>query len=73
MNGIGIQNKIIAAVQELNELQQMKLLEFIEVMKFKRKKTTSPIMDFVGLFPQEDIEEIGNAIKDCEKIDIDEW
>jgi hypothetical protein len=73
MNEIGIQHKIIAAIQELNELQQLKLLEFIEVMNFKKKKARSPILEFAGMFSNEDAEEMEKAILDCEKIDEDEW
>jgi hypothetical protein len=68
------EKKIISVLKELTEIQQTKLLDFIEVMS--RQKPISPLnlLSFAGSIPQNDLEKIKKSIEqDCNKIDIHEW
>lgn len=74
MNKIEIQSAIIRAVQRLNEVQQIKLLDFINAMTgIKKSQPVNPLLRFAGYFTPEDLTQMQAAIKDCEKIDGDEW
>lgn len=74
MNKIEIQSAIIRAVQRLNEVQQLKLLDFINAMTgSKQKEAVNPLVRFAGYFAPEDLRQMQLAIKDAEKIDTDEW
>ena len=74
MNKIEIQSAILRAVQRLNEVQQLKLLDFINAMiGSKKKEPVNSLVQFAGYFDPEDLRQMQSAIKDCEKVDADEW
>lgn len=69
-----IQNSIILAIHQMSEVQQLKLLEFIQSIITKpQPEPTNPFLQFAGYFPSETLNKMSLAIKDCEKIDQDEW
>lgn len=74
MSKIEIQSAVIRAIQRLNEVQQLKLLDFIYAMTgTKKNQATNNLVSFAGYFTPEDLRQMQLAIKDCEKIDADEW
>lgn len=72
---LNIQNHIINAVQRLSLVQQIKLLDFINAMLGKAPKPSNKeaILEFAGSFDDQAIQEMNEALEDCEQIDEDEW
>ncbi len=70
-----IQNHIIKAIQQLSAVQQMRLLDFINAMLGRASKPANKmaILEFVGLFDEQSIQEMNEALEDCEQIDENEW
>ena len=64
-------------LDDLRREQQQKVLDFTLALKKPPQPIGEPaenLLQFIGLFPKEDLEEIARAIEeDCEKIDYDEW
>lgn len=74
MSDIELKESIVQAVQRLTHEQQLKLLEFINAM-VQRVPAKEPqgLLKFAGLFEKESLQEMEDAIADCEQIDEDEW
>lgn len=72
---INIQNHIIKAIQQLSVVQQVKLLDFINAMLGKAPKPSNKeaILKFAGSFDEQSIQEMDEALEDCEQIDENEW
>ncbi len=70
-----IKNRIADALQKLSLVQQVKLLDFINAMvgTMPEASDKNKLLKFAGVFDEKDIVEMKSAIKDCEKIDKDEW
>lgn len=70
-----IQNHIIRAMQELSVVQQIKLLDFINAMLGKSPKVSNKeiMLKFAGSFDEQSIQEMNEALEDCEQIDDNEW
>lgn len=74
MSDIELKESILQAVQRLTHEQQLKLLEFINVMVQRTpEKEPRGLLKFAGLFEEESLREIEETIADCEQIDEDEW
>ena len=67
--------KINLALQRLNEIQQTKLLDFIECMVGKLPTVSAnALLSFAGSIPTEDLHLMQSAIQhDCSQIDAHEW
>lgn len=72
---LNIQNHIIKAIQQLSVVQQKKLLDFINAMLGKSPKSSNKkaILEFAGSFDEQSIQEMNEALEDCEQIDENEW
>jgi len=72
---LNIQNHIIKAIQQLSTVQQLRLLDFINAMLGKGPKSSNKesILEFAGSFDEQSIQEMNEALKDCEQIDENEW
>ncbi len=74
MTRFEIQHTIIQAIQQLTETQQENLLEYINSMLMRKKpQPKNALVQFAGYFSKEDLSQMTLAIKECEKIDTDEW
>lgn len=75
MSRIEIESSLVQAVRLLTEAQQLKLLEFIKAMDWRKHQEPKNALAMFspGFFPKEDLAEMSEAIKDCEKITPDEW
>ncbi len=61
-------------IGQLSDHQRIKLLEFLESMTSRKKKTKTDLSKFAGSIDKNDLELMETAIADgCEKIDTDEW
>ncbi len=68
------EKKIISVLKELTEIQQTKLLDFIEAMSRQKPINSFNLLSFAGSIPQNDLEKIKKSIEqDCNKIDFHEW
>ena len=72
---LNIQKHIIRAIQQLSIVQQAKLLDFINAMLGKAPKPSNKaaILGFAGSFDKQSIQEMNEALEDCEQIDENEW
>ena len=68
-NTISIQKTI----SQLDKFQQIKLLEFINSMIHDYKHPAAKLLKYAGSIETKEIKLIANGIKDCEKIDGNEW
>lgn len=74
MSNIELQESIIRSIRQLTLIQQLRLLDFINSMlKIKREGEPEGLLKFVGAFEKEDLQEMEQALEDCEQIDEDEW
>ena len=74
MSNIELQESIIRSIQQLTLIQQLRLLDFINSMiKIRREGEPEGLLKFVGAFEKEDLQEMEQALEDCEQIDEDEW
>lgn len=61
-------------IGQLSDYQRIKLLEFLESMTSRKKKTKTDLSKFAGSIDQNDLELMETAIAEgCEKIDPNEW
>jgi hypothetical protein len=59
---------------QLSDHQRIKLLEFLESLTSKKKKTEIDLSKFAGAIDQDDLELMEQAIAEgCKKIDTNEW
>ena len=68
--------EIVKRLQTLSAGQQRQVLDFTLELCGESPKGISgkELLEFVGLFPPEDLEEIKKAIEeDCGKVDESEW
>ena len=74
MSELEIQQSILKALSKMSVVQQQKLLEFINsMMGLKKNEPQKRILKFAGIFDPNDTKEFESAIKDCERIDENEW
>jgi hypothetical protein len=74
MSNIELQESIIRSIQQMTLVQQLRLLDFINSMlKIKREGEPKGLLKFVGAFEKEDLQEMEQALEDCEQIDENEW
>lgn len=74
MSNSELQESIIRSIQQLTLVQQLRLLDFINSMlRIKREGEPKGLLKFVGTFEKEDLQEMEQALEDCEQIDEDEW
>jgi uncharacterized protein (DUF2164 family) len=65
-------NPLVAeAISHLDEFQQLKLLEFINALTGPNHK--NKILSHAGTIEPSELQRMEEAIKDCEKIDGNEW
>jgi hypothetical protein len=68
-----LQFQIWNSVNELNYNQQLKLLDFINSLFLKTEHKNNDIIKFAGIIEKDELETMKISIKDCEKIDLNEW
>ncbi len=72
-----LEHEIIQQLERLNPDQQRKVLDFargLNVSERPRGVPSSSLLQFGGLIPKEDLDEMMKAIEeDCERIDYGEW
>lgn len=68
-----LQFQIWNSVNELNYNQQLKLLDFINSLFLKAEHKNNDIIKYAGIIDKDDLVTMTNSIKDCEKIDLNEW
>lgn len=74
MSNIELQESIIRSIRQLTLIQQLRLLDFINSMlRIKQEGEPEGLLKFVGAFEKEDLQEMEQALEDCEQIDEDEW
>jgi hypothetical protein len=74
MHELEIQQSIIKAVNRMSLVQQIRLLEFVNSMLLKPAPEKSKnILKFSGIFDDATAREFELSMKDCQKIDHDEW
>jgi hypothetical protein len=74
MSNIELQESIIRSIRQLTLIQQLRLLDFINSMlRIKREGEPEGLLKFVGAFEKEDLQEMEQALEDCEQIDENEW
>lgn len=61
------------SVARLDKFQQIKLLEFINSMFIDVKQETNALLKYAGCISESELRLMRTAIKDCEKIDHNEW
>lgn len=65
-------NPLVAeAISHLDEFQQLKLLEFIQALTGPVGK--NKLLSHAGAIAPSELQLMEEAIKDCEKIDHNEW
>lgn len=71
------ENKIIPqvaqAISHLDEYQQLKLLEFINALMGANHPQKNGLLKYTGSIEPAELQLMEHAIKDCDKIDRDEW
>ena len=68
--------EILQRLEKLSPGKQRQVLDFTLELSGETTKgiPLQELLEFVGMFPPEDLEEIRQAIEeDCEKIDASEW
>ncbi len=73
MREIDVHKSILKALEKMSLSQQRKLLDVIRSMLLSSRSEKHGIMQFMGVFDQEDSEEFTIALKDCDKIDQNDW
>ena len=66
MSELEVRQHIIQALDKMPPIQQVKLLEFIKSMlSFQKKAEPKAILQFAGIFDEQDAKDFENALKDC--------
>lgn len=74
MSSVEIKQNILKALDRMSLIQQVKLLEFINsFLALPEKKESNTVLQFAGIFDEQDAKDFHEAMKDCNKIDEDEW
>ena len=74
MSNPELQNTILQAIQQLNRMQQLRLLEFIKTLPNQKVESSSNrLLQFAGYFDKESISEMKASLQDLEDIDPNEW
>lgn len=68
-----LQFQIWNSVNQLNYNQQLKLLDFINSLILKPENKNSGLLKFAGIIDKDELETMKISIKDCEKVDLNEW
>jgi len=68
-----LQFQIWNSVNELNYNQQLKLLDFINSLFLKPENKNSHLLKYAGIIDKDELETMKISIKDCEKVDLNEW
>ena len=68
-----IQEIISESIARLDKYQQIKLLEFIDSIFINKKTKPCGITKYAGCIAKDELKLMKTAIKDCEKIDNNEW
>lgn len=69
-------NKTISiqqTISQLDKFQQIKLMEFINSMLHDCKHPVIKLLKYAGSIDSKEIKLMEKEIKDCEKIDRNEW
>lgn len=70
MTQLDIRQHVIQALEKLPMIQQLKLLEFINSMlAFQQTAHPKAILQFAGIFDEQDSTDFLSALEDCEQID----
>jgi hypothetical protein len=74
MSELEVKQSIIKAINRMSLIQQIRLLEFVNVMlDTPVSEKSKGILKFSGVLDNATAREFEAALKDCEKIDHDEW
>mgnify|MGYP006302040311 FL=1 len=68
-----IQEIISESIARLDKYQQIKLLEFIDSIFINKNTKPDSITKYAGCIAKDELKLMKTAIKDCEKIDNNEW
>lgn len=68
-----LSKQIIERVNRLDIDQQQKVLEFVSGLERPRGASAQTLLKFAGRIALDDIERMEQAMKDCERIDPNEW
>ena len=69
-----VDEQLLQTLTRLTPEQQLRVLDYARSLGDGRRGTAvKDPLRFVGLFPPDDLAEMAEAIKDCERVDIDEW
>ncbi len=73
MEIVNIKYQFIEEIIKINDFEiLLNLKNFLNNLK-KQSKKQSEISKFAGIWSSEEANEISEIIKDCEKIDFNEW
>lgn len=74
MKAIQIHDDIIAVINKLNMIQQIKLLDFVKSMATIKSKKKNNLVKLAGSINKNELKKMKKAIEeDCEKINNHEW
>ncbi len=68
-----LQIQILNSVNALDYNQQLKLLDFINSLFVKVEHKNNELLKYAGIIDKGDLDTMKNSIKDCEKVDLNEW
>jgi hypothetical protein len=61
------------SILRLDKYQQIKLFEFINSLNVNNTQKSNILLKYEGCIEKGELDLMRTAIKDCEKIDKDEW
>ena len=70
---MSLEQEILEVVRQLNEDQQRKALEYVRSLKRPAGVSGRSLLKHAGSIPSDDIEQMKEAIKDLEQVNLDEW
>ncbi|MAT54650.1 MAG: hypothetical protein CMN32_09225 [Saprospirales bacterium] len=74
MDSIEIKNSIIKLLGQLSGTQLKEVLSFLkDILRKNGTSQNKELLDLAGTWDEESLIEMEEAIKDCEKINYDEW
>ena len=68
-----LDQQVLRYFHELAKAEQLDALNFLKTLVAKRNDRNKALLQLAGSIPIDDLQRMEQAIKDCERIDKDEW
>ncbi len=68
-----LDQQVLRYFHELAKAEQLDALNFLKTLVAKRNDKNKALLQLAGSIPIDDLQRMEQAIKDCERIDKDEW